>query len=261
MPSTLCQSGATSSRDPRAAYDATYFARNYPASRFHAAGDKPVVNWAISRMLRRLCSRNRLGGGRPAVVHFGCGQGFLARACRHWSRNVGCDIAVFAAGSARANGVASVCAAFEVGCFRAGVFDAATAIDVLEHLDDPQAGLRTMCEALRPGGVALVTVPNLRSLSRRLKGRQWSAYRDGTHRSLVEPEKWREWFSAAGFEVLRVGTDALWDPPYFCRRLGSVERLAILAASNLAMLAGPQWPWPLGDNLVAALRKPAREGE
>jgi SAM-dependent methyltransferase len=163
-----------------------------------------------------------------------------------------------------ANGVESVCAALEAGCFRAGAFDAATAIDVLEHLNDPQAGLRTMSDSLRPGGVALVTVPNLGSLSRRLKGRQWSGYRDRTHRSLVEPEQWVEWFRAAGFEVLRVGTDALWDPPYFCRwpgRLGGLERVAILMASNLAMMLGPQWRWSRGDNLVATLRKPAREAE
>lgn len=262
MPSILCQPGAASSTVPRAAYDASYFARFYPASLFHAAGDKPVVNRALSRMLRRLCSRNGLGNRRPAVVHFGCGQGFLAKACGHWSSNVGCDIAPFAARRAKANGVVSVCAALEAGCFRAGAFDAATAIDVLEHLSDPTAGLRTMREGLRPGGVALVTVPNLGSLSRRLKGRRWSGYRDRTHRSLVEPEKWREWFAAAGFEVLRVGTDALWDPPYLCRRpgrLGRLERLAILIASNLAMLLGPRWPWSRGDNLVATLRKPARE--
>jgi SAM-dependent methyltransferase len=264
MPSTLCQPGATPRTDPRAAYDASYFARFYGASRFHTAGDKPAVNWAISRMLHRLCERNEMGGDRPAVVHFGCGHGFLARACRHWSSNVGCDIALFAAGSARANGVASVCAALEAGCFRAGAFDAATAIDVLEHLNDPPAGLRTMRDALRPGGVAVVTVPNLNSLSKRLKGRRWSAYRDRTHRSLAAPEQWGEWFRAEGFEVLRVGTDALWDPPYLCRwpgRLGRLERLAILMASNLAMLLKPQWSWSRGDNLVATLRKPAREAE
>jgi len=105
---------------PGAAYNAWYFARFYGASRFHAAGDKPVVNWALSRMLRRLCERNGRGGGRPALVHFGCGQGFLAKACGHWSSNVGCDIALFAAGSARANGVASVCAALERAAFGPG---------------------------------------------------------------------------------------------------------------------------------------------
>jgi SAM-dependent methyltransferase len=172
---------------------------------------------------------------------------------------VGCDIAQFAAGRATGNGVPSVCASLEAGCFRPGAFDAATAIDVLEHLIDPRVGLRTLRDALRPGGLALVTVPNLASLSRKLKGCDWSAYRDRTHRCLVAPGTWRGWFEAAGFEVLRVGTDALWDPPYFCRWLRPLERLVVLSAANLLALVRPQLPWSLGDNLVVTLRKPVQE--
>jgi SAM-dependent methyltransferase len=246
-----------SGASPREVYDASYFARFYPASWFHAAGDKPAVNYALSSMLRRLCVKYRRGRHRPVLVHFGCGEGFLARACRRWSTNVGCDIAQFAAGRATGNGVPSVCASLEAGCFRPGAFDAATAIDVLEHLIDPRTGLRTLWDALRPGGLALVTVPNLASLSRKLKGCDWSAYRDRTHRCLVAPGTWRGWFEAAGFEVVRVGTDALWDPPYFDRWLRPLERLAILSAANLLALVRLQLPWSLGDNLVVTLRKPA----
>jgi hypothetical protein len=101
-----------------------------------------------------------------------------------------------------------------------------------------------------------VTVPNLASLSRKLKGCDWSAYRDRTHRCLVAPGTWRGWFEAAGFEVVRVGTDALWDPPYFGRWLRPLERLVILSAANLLALVRPQLPWSLGDNLVVTLRKP-----
>ena len=255
LPHPLPASGANS----RGAFDASYFARFYPASWFHAAGDKPAVNRALSSLLRKLCRRNRLGGHRLSLVHFGCGEGFLARACQRWSTNVGCDIAQFAAGRAIANGVPSACASIEAGCLRPGAFDAATAIDVLEHLVDPRIGLRTLRDALRAGGLALVTVPNLASLSRKLKGCQWSAYRDRTHRCLVAPGTWREWFEAAGFEVVRVGTDALWDPPYFHGWLRPLERLAILSAANLLALVRPQLPWSLGDNLVVTLRKPVWE--
>ena len=253
LPQSLPATGAVR----RGVYDASYYARFYPASWFHAAGDKPVVNRALSAMLRKLCRKNRLGSRRPALVHFGCGQGFLARACQGWSTDVGSDIAHCAAGGATANGVPSVCASLEAGCFRPGAFDAATAIDVLEHLIDPRRGLRTMRDALRPGGLALVTVPNLGSLSRRLKGRDWNAYGDPTHRCLVGPSTWRGWFEGAGFEVLQVGTDALWDPPYFCHWLRPLERLVVLSASNLLASLRPQLPWSLGDNLVVTLRKPA----
>lgn len=255
----LLQPLAPPRTDRRELYDASYYVRFYPPSWFHAAGDKPVVNRALSSLLRKLCLKNYFGGHRPALVHFGCGEGFLARACQRWSTSVGCDIAQFAAGRATGNGVPSACASLEAGCFRPGAFDAATAIDVLEHLIDPRIGLRTLRDALRPGGLALVTVPNLASLSRKLKGRDWSAYRDRTHRCLVAPGMWREWFEAAGFEVVRVGTDALWDPPYLGRWLGRLERLAILSAANLLALLRPQLPWSLGDNLVVTLRKPGQE--
>jgi SAM-dependent methyltransferase len=43
-------------------------------------------------------------------------------------------------------------------------FDAAVCWDVLEHLDDPTAAVRNMAQALRPGGVLVLAVPNLWSL-------------------------------------------------------------------------------------------------
>jgi SAM-dependent methyltransferase len=42
---------------------------------------------------------------------------------------------------------------------RGGHFDLVTALDVLEHLDDDVAGLRTLDRLLAPGGQIIVTVP------------------------------------------------------------------------------------------------------
>jgi SAM-dependent methyltransferase len=41
-------------------------------------------------------------------------------------------------------------------------FDCLIAADVLEHLRDPWTALRTMTGALRPGGTAVVSLPNIR---------------------------------------------------------------------------------------------------
>jgi 2-polyprenyl-3-methyl-5-hydroxy-6-metoxy-1,4-benzoquinol methylase len=43
----------------------------------------------------------------------------------------------------------------------AGTFDLAVCSEVLEHLDDPRAGAATLYRALRPGGLAIVTMPNM----------------------------------------------------------------------------------------------------
>jgi SAM-dependent methyltransferase len=43
-------------------------------------------------------------------------------------------------------------------------FDAALAIEILEHLENPRRFLRELARTLRPGGVAIVSTPNLTSL-------------------------------------------------------------------------------------------------
>jgi ubiquinone/menaquinone biosynthesis C-methylase UbiE len=47
--------------------------------------------------------------------------------------------------------------------FPAGSFDAVTAWDVLEHVQDPRAVLREIARVLRPGGHALITAINRRA--------------------------------------------------------------------------------------------------
>jgi 2-polyprenyl-3-methyl-5-hydroxy-6-metoxy-1,4-benzoquinol methylase len=48
--------------------------------------------------------------------------------------------------------------------FEAGCFDAIVCIDVLEHLDHPRAALANMHEALAPGGLMVIKLPNAMSL-------------------------------------------------------------------------------------------------
>jgi SAM-dependent methyltransferase len=43
--------------------------------------------------------------------------------------------------------------------FPDGAFDAAVALDVLEHLDDDAAGARELARVVRPGGPIIITVP------------------------------------------------------------------------------------------------------
>jgi SAM-dependent methyltransferase len=43
-------------------------------------------------------------------------------------------------------------------------FDVVTALDVIEHIDDDREALASMCQALKPGGLLVVTVPQHPSL-------------------------------------------------------------------------------------------------
>lgn len=48
-------------------------------------------------------------------------------------------------------------------------FDVITSVEVIEHLENPTAFLRTINRLLRPNGVALLTTPNVENVPARLK--------------------------------------------------------------------------------------------
>ena len=102
--------------------------------------------------------------------------------------------------------------------------DRAIAIDIIEHLDDPDAFLRDVGRVLVPGGRLLVTVPalydrlkhgRLGSLASRLKGR--GAYFSGglgydDHRPPRPLRDWQELFEKCGFRVRRTRATTLFPP-------------------------------------------------
>ncbi len=75
-------------------------------------------------------------------------------------------------------------------------FDVLGAFDVLEHIDEDEAVLRAMCEALRPGGGLLLTVPQHPFL--------WSAVDDWSrHRRRYTRADLLGKLAAAGFQAIR----------------------------------------------------------
>lgn len=85
--------------------------------------------------------------------------------------------------------------------FPDGYFSAATLRSYLEHELRPAAVLRELGRALKPGGVAIVKVPNYGSLNRRVRGRKWCGFRFPDHLNYFTPTTLRAMGERLGFKV------------------------------------------------------------
>ena len=112
----------------------------------------------------------RFAPGRRMLM-VGCGDGLelqAAKACGWQPEGYDVDARTTAAVAAR-EGVTVHCGAFHDLPARTGGYDAIWLDQVIEHPKDPGRYLATCRALLRPGGVVYLGMPNLGSLSNRLK--------------------------------------------------------------------------------------------
>ncbi|MEX2662178.1 MAG: class I SAM-dependent methyltransferase [Vicinamibacterales bacterium] len=69
----------------------------------------------------------------------------------------------------------------EAMTFPEGAFDVAVMFDVIEHLFDPRTALQATRRALTPGGILVVSTPNLNALSRHALGVDWAVLSPREH--------------------------------------------------------------------------------
>jgi SAM-dependent methyltransferase len=122
-------------------------------------------------------------GTKGRLLEIGCGAGFFLKAAERsgwdaWGLELSEEAAAFAAGRL---GLRVVREQAEHAHFDDGSFDVVAMFDVIEHLLDPMAVLRTARRVLRPGGVLLVTTPNLDALSRAAMGPGWAVLSPAEH--------------------------------------------------------------------------------
>jgi 2-polyprenyl-6-hydroxyphenyl methylase/3-demethylubiquinone-9 3-methyltransferase len=170
-------------------------------------------------------------------LDLGCGDGQTSGL---WLRDHGCDyvgvdISENAVQAARSLGLESARIDDAASLpFPDASFDAAACIEVLEHLFEPQLAVSEVLRILRPGGVLIVTVPNIAywrwRLDLALLGR-WNPLGDtlavkepwrDPHIRFFNPKTLREMLSSAGFNPVKVSGHAgrfLGDLPWLGRRL------------------------------------------
>ncbi len=177
---------------------------------------------------------------RGALLDVGCGSGKLVR----YLRTRGVDARGLEPSAALYDRFLSEDAAFVHGTLdslRANSserFDVITVLDVIEHVEDPLALLADAAGALSPGGILLISTPDVASWPARLLGRRWHYY-NPYHLSYFDVRSLMRCASPIGFDLLQYAHQGrrrsvgyllryLWnfvlrrDSPPFLRRLDTL---------------------------------------
>lgn len=127
---------------------------------------------------------------------------------------------------------------------------------VVEHLPHPQRALAEIGRVTAPGGLLVLATPNLDSLLKPWKGKQWIGYLDPTHVSLKPPAEWLEAIRSVGFSIVRLFADGFWDAPYVPLVPKTIQKLFFGSLGGFQAITGlvflpPRW----GESIIVIARK------
>src|SRR3954453_13888034 len=200
---------------------------------------------------------------RGRLLDVGCGPGLLLdEARRRGFETLGLELSRASAEHARtALGLDVRELALEDFRDDGDGFDVVVLADVIEHLDDPVAGIAQCAALLKPDGVLCVVTPDPSSPTARAAGRRWWGYVPA-HTCLLPRATLRELLAAAG---LVVSTDVPFVRTFSARRWveGLAERLgplsAPLDAAARRLPASARLSLSLGDERVVLAHRTAVE--
>lgn len=122
-----------------------------------------------------------------------------------------------------------------------GRFDLVVSFQVIEHLYNPGAMLDNVRAHLKPGGIFLVTTPNLSGLGARWMKDKWHGYRDD-HVSMKGKDEWDQLIASHGFSPLYSGSTFFSGVPVLNKLpLGIFNWLLLVAFGSLRWSAGESY--------------------
>ena len=206
-------------------------------------------------LLNRYLPGNGSKDGRMAL-DLGCGTGQNLEHLEEYATATGTDYFEEALRFCRERGHTMLARADAVDLpFADRTFDIATALDVIEHLDDDYAALKEMWRVMRPGGILIVSVPAYRFL--------WTYWDDILgHRRRYTTQMLREVSRRAGFRVRKVSySNALTLAPAMVVRVS--KSLMYKAAARQGKPRNPETdfvtlPAPINTALIKYYRLESR---
>ncbi len=225
--------------------------------------------WFVARrrLVRSLIGRHA-GSSPLKILDAGAGTGALMSSLADLGEVWGCDISPEALAFCRQRGLENLveCSVEHLD-FPDNAFDVLTGCDVIEHVEHDDQALCEFHRVLRPGGIAILTVPALQWL--------WSPHDEAlNHLRRYHREPLRRMLQTAGFEELRLTyVTSFLSPLMAIHRLwmrivgGGVRKTGITplpygldrlfrAIQELEAFFVHTTGLPWGASLVAVVRKP-----
>lgn len=232
--------------------------------------------WFVARrdLVREwIAADARARGEKPgdwSVFDIGCGTGANGLMLEEFGRVHGTDMSQEALTLSRERGHSRLARCrIENLCFADDAFDAITALDMLEHVDDDLGGMKELYRVCKPGGTLLVTVPAY--------GFLWSEHDEALHhRRRYTASELRNKLSVSGFEVERISyfISFLFFPVLAMRFWQNLFKRSVSPKTDLVLLpafvnqcliwllAFERWMtrfinFPVGVSIICTARKPA----
>lgn len=196
-------------------YDATYFTTLY--------GKRPAQTWADRARDRRIVHLIRAFGPQTehggSLLDVGCGYGYLLERFRDRFTLYGTDISPHAVekAQARLRDAHIAVADIQEGLPFGGPFQVILAVNVVEHLSQPEAAARVIYNHLAPGGLFAVHLPTINNPPNAWVYARSYAH-DATHVYRPSGDVLRNLLGAAGFQTLWESYSPHW-PRAFCNWL------------------------------------------
>ncbi len=144
------------------------------------------------------------------LLDAGCGDGFFLDAAmkRGW-KVFGTEYSILTVARLSRLGIAMEQGALDASHYPAAHFDVITSFEVIEHVTEPQAEVRTMVDLLRPGGLLYITTPNFNSLARRILGPRWNIITWPEHLNYYTSRSLADQVRACGARAQRITTTGI----------------------------------------------------
>jgi 2-polyprenyl-3-methyl-5-hydroxy-6-metoxy-1,4-benzoquinol methylase len=187
-----------------------------------------------------------------SILDVGCGQGYFLLHIKKWFPNCelhGLDadknmLDIAATHLQRATLIR--CDAHDLDSDEAS-FDVVAALQIVEHLAEPEKFISEANRVLKPKGLLFLTTPNPVGICARMLKENW--HPDCIdHISLKSPQQWRNIIMDSGFSMLDDGTTGL-------TGFQILHRLPFAIINWIPMAVFGYFPWYRGEGYIAIARK------